>query len=280
MAASPDRRGTALSSLHPSRSAAQAAHTQALPALRSAAPPRRPRSLQRVLSTRSADRRRLGPRRPRSAREAMPGMVRSVHRLAARALSTSGLPAAPAPRRAGAARRDRATLSADRRGLGWWPFWAQPGRRGQNCWKRFSLTEASCSPATSAVASLTADALDGSSAARSRCAPRPSAMRRGCWPVASAPGGSASDRSKITRSSSASRSLPSSPRTSSAPACATGRRARAPTSRRSSPPDAITGSGSQRCATSSTSPARSGSASPTRPPVSRTGPLAAFAAAP
>ena len=59
--------------------------------------------------------------------ERCPDMVRRVRRLAARALRASGLPAAPAPCGAGAARRYRAALSADRRGLGRRPFRAQPG---------------------------------------------------------------------------------------------------------------------------------------------------------
>jgi site-specific recombinase XerD len=71
------------------------------------------------------------------------------------------------------------------------------------------LLVASCSPATSAAGSLTPDVRAGSSAAPRRCARRPSDISPGCWPVASAPGGSASTRSKITRSSSASRSSPS-----------------------------------------------------------------------
>ena len=274
VAASPDRGGSALSSLHPSRSAAQAAHSEALPALRSGAPPRRPRSLHRVLSTRSADRRRLGPRR-RSTRRALPGMVRRVRRLAARALRTSA-PSAPRRRcRYAGIERPVALIAAVSDG----------GRSGRSPGDAARLLEAFLVARGLVLASdergrlLTADARAGSSAAHRRCAPRPSDTSRGCRPVANAPAGSASTRSPITRSSSASRSSRGSPRTWTAPASPTRRRARAVTSSSSSPRVAIAASDWRRCATSSASPARHGSASRTQPRVSRTEPPAGSAAA-
>ena len=82
-----------------------------------AAPPCCARSLQRGLSARSADRRRVSAGRPRSTRRALPGVVRSIRRLAARTISAKGQLAPPAALGAVAASRCRATLSAGRRGL-------------------------------------------------------------------------------------------------------------------------------------------------------------------